>query len=163
MKGSVGESYEPNNPGGPRPTHAPLPLGVASAARQIAIPLGSRRRRCRWRRSIWLRDGTGSRGKSSRFAVLTQRESGLSVFGWKLRRPEIPARRKPSRALAGGLCHALRVRKPAHAILEHRGWRGDAAPPVEPSACRAAGGAADARGRGPRTPSPVRSWLSIAP
>ena len=36
-------------------------------------------------------------------------------------------------------------------------------PPFEPPAFRAAARATDARGRGPRTPYPVRSWLSIAP
>ena len=42
-------------------------------------------------------------------------------------------------------------------------WRGDAAPPFEPPATRAAAGQRTDGGRRPRTPAPVRSWLSPAP
>ena len=37
---------------------------------------------CRWRRPDRIGDGVGSLGKSSRFMLLTQPESGLSVYGY---------------------------------------------------------------------------------
>ena len=43
----------------------------------------------------------------------------------------------------------LRVRKPADAVLNTAAWQGDAAPPLEPPASRAGGGAADGRGTPP--------------
>ena len=55
----------------------------------------------------------------------------------------------PSDASKGG--------EPADAVLNTAAGEGVAPPPYDPPAFRAAGGAADARGRGPRTPSPVRS------
>ena len=51
-----------------------------------------------------------------------------------------------------------------HTQCVHTGlWRGEAAPPFEPPASRAAAGAAGGRGRHPRAPAPSRSRPSGAP
>ena len=53
--------------------------------------------------------------------------------------------------------------KPAYAVLNTAARQGDAAPPLEPPACRpAAAGSGRARCAAPRTPLAVRPWLSGA-
>ena len=58
---------------------------------------------------------------------------------------------------------ASKAGEPAHAMLNIAIWRGDAAPPFEPPASCAAPGQRAGGGAAPRTPSPVRSWLTAAP
>ena len=76
--------------------------------------------------------------------MLTQPESGVSVYGMEIPMTQDSRRRE--------LSHALKVRKPADAVLNTAAWQGDAAPPLEPTASRAGGGAADGRGTPPPEP-----------
>ena len=57
----------------------------------------------------------------------------------------------------------LPQQQPAYPLCTQSDWRGDAAPPFEPPASRAAAEAPDGRGRSPRTPTPVRARRSGAP
>ena len=54
------------------------------------------------------------------------------------------------------LSDACNGAEPAHAVLNTAAGEGVAPPPLDPLAFRAARGAADARGRRPRIPPPVR-------
>ena len=126
------------------------PCRRASAPRQIAIPVGSRRRRCRWRSPTRLRDGAGPLGKPPRFGRLTRSESGFSVYGMEMPPPRDPQRRKPSGALAQGLAHALKVRKPAYP--GYNPGAGEGLRPFEPEQPRAP---VDCAGGGVAPPPPV--------
>ena len=128
--------------------------GDPSLRAKRSLARGGKRRRCCRQRPIRLRDGTGTLGKSSRFRRLTPPERGLFVYGMEIPSSRDSCIRTPSGAVGGGLSCALKVRKPADAVLNTAAWQGDAAPPLEPPASRAAGGAAD--GRGTPRPEPRR-------
>ena len=84
--------------------------------------------------------------------MLTPREMDFSVYGMEIPSSRDSCLRSPSGALAGGLSGTLKVRKPADAVLNTAAWQGDAAPPLEPPASRAGGGAADGRETPPPEP-----------
>ena len=78
----------------------------------------------------------GHRGPSRMRLNVSTRKRSRGSATTSARSPDPPRR---------GLAHALKVRKPAHAMLNIATWRGDAAPPFDPPACRAAADAAGGR------------------
>ena len=74
-------------------------------------------------------DGAGSLGKSSQFTVLTQPESGFSVYGMEIPPTQDSRYRRPSGAVPRGLSGTLKVRQPAHAMLNIAAGKGGAPPP----------------------------------
>ena len=101
-----------------------------------------------------VRDGAGSLGKPPRFGRLTRLESGFSVYGMETPPPRDSQRRKPFGALPQGLADGLKVRKPAHAMLNIADLQGGRCAPLEPPASHAAERSAD--GRGTPRPEPRR-------
>ena len=109
------------------------------------------RRGCRWRSPTRVRDGAGSLGKSPRFGRLTRSESGLSVYRMETPPTRDSQRRKPSGALPQGLADSLKVRKPAHAMLNIAAGEGMLRPPSNP---RPVAPLAEQRTRGGEAPEP---------
>ena len=78
--------------------------------------------------------------------------------------PAFPDRRfrvSPGTGAAAG--RPAKAGGPAYPLCTQWDWRGDATPPFEPPASRAAAGATDGRGLRPRTPAPARARRRGAP